>query len=317
MNGFSTMFISGLGTATPPDGPAQAPGLNAWEPNTLEQRYLQHAPALAVQAGERALANAGLDASQIDAVIVSTFSGALCPGLSGCACVMEGLGLRTGIPAFDLVGQACAGALPNLQQGHALLQSNTCGHVLSVCVEVGGATPSPGHDAAVAPGECRFGDGAGSAVLSQHPGLGGRRIEWIDSASFIDPLQHQAEMFEQHHAVLHQRWARPVPHVAALHATRVLGTVLDRAGMDVWDIQAWIMHADGGDVLQAVEREIGLKPADLRYSADTLTEHGNLSSACVYFVLQAALADNAPSGGWWLSSFGAGSSCQGALLEVH
>ena len=113
------------------------------------------------------------------------------------------------------------------------------------------------------------------------------------------------------------RLARSVPHVAALHATQVLGTVLDRAGMDAWDIQAWIMHADGGDVLQSLEREFGLTPSDLRYSAATLTEYGNLSSACVYFVLQAALADNAPSGGWWLSSFGAGFSCQGALLEVH
>jgi alkylresorcinol/alkylpyrone synthase len=33
-------------------------------------------------------------------------------------------------------------------------------------------------------------------------------------------------------------------------------------------------------------------------------------------VLQAAVADEAPGGCWWLSSFGAGFSCHGALLKV-
>jgi alkylresorcinol/alkylpyrone synthase len=47
-----------------------------------------------------------------------------------------------------------------------------------------------------------------------------------------------------------------------------------------------------------------------------LREYGNLSSAFVYFVLEAALADHAPGGWWWLSSFGAGFSCHGALLKV-
>jgi alkylresorcinol/alkylpyrone synthase len=47
-----------------------------------------------------------------------------------------------------------------------------------------------------------------------------------------------------------------------------------------------------------------------------LRRYGNMSSAFVYFVLQAALEDDAEPGWWWLSSFGAGFSCHGALLEV-
>ena len=48
-----------------------------------------------------------------------------------------------------------------------------------------------------------------------------------------------------------------------------------------------------------------------------LREHGNLSSAFIYFVLEAALKDEAPGGHWWMSSFGAGFSCYGALLQVE
>jgi alkylresorcinol/alkylpyrone synthase len=48
-----------------------------------------------------------------------------------------------------------------------------------------------------------------------------------------------------------------------------------------------------------------------------LSEFGNISSSSLYFVLEAAFADSAPSGYWWMSSFGAGFSCHGALLEVE
>lgn len=58
-----------------------------------------------------------------------------------------------------------------------------------------------------------------------------------------------------------------------------------------------------------------INPAQ-RYSAAMLRQYGNLSSASVYFVLQAAVADEAPGGYWWLSSFGAGFSCHGALRRV-
>jgi alkylresorcinol/alkylpyrone synthase len=42
-----------------------------------------------------------------------------------------------------------------------------------------------------------------------------------------------------------------------------------------------------------------------------------LSSAFVYFVLDAAIGTDAPGGWWWMSSFGAGFTCHGALLAVE
>ncbi|MBC8007343.1 MAG: stilbene synthase, partial [Prolixibacteraceae bacterium] len=82
------------------------------------------------------------------------------------------------------------------------------------------------------------------------------------------------------------------------------------------NIAAWIMHAGGRDVLIALQNRLRLTAEELRYSANMLREHGNMSSAFVYFVLQAALRDDAAPGWWWMSAFGAGFSCHGALLEV-
>ena len=72
--------------------------------------------------------------------------------------------------AFDLVGQGCAAALPNLQLGRSLIGSGAATHVLSICVEVSSAAMYLDNDPGVLISACLFGDGAGAAVLSAAPG---------------------------------------------------------------------------------------------------------------------------------------------------
>jgi alkylresorcinol/alkylpyrone synthase len=131
------------------------------------------------------------------------------------------------------------------------------------------------------------------------------------------PGERKSLMFEQRDGMLRNILTRAVPALAATHARQVMDTVLGRAGLSSGDIGTWIMHAGGRDVLLALQREFELRPDAFRYSAAMLREYGNLSSAFVYLVLQAALEDQAPGRWWWLSSFGAGFSCHGALLEVQ
>lgn len=283
------------------------------DPDTLTRRFAIHAPRLAIAAGARARADAGLTAASIDAVVVSTCTGYLCPGLSGY--VIEGLGLRTDVEAYDLVGQGCGAALPNMRLGAGLLAAG-CEHVLSICVEVSSAAMYLDNDPGVLISACLFGDGAGAAVLSAAPANDRRRIAWKDCTSLIDTDERDALRFEESHGMLRNVLTRRVPALAADAAHRVLDTVLGRAGLDIAAIDGWVMHAGGRDVLTAIERRFDLGPDALRYSAAMLREYGNLSSAFVYFVIEAALADDAPGGRWWLSAFGAGFSCHGALLEV-
>ena len=284
------------------------------DPDTLQQRFAAAAPVLAAQAAQRALQDAALTAGQIDAVIVSTCTGYLCPGLSGH--VAERLGLPAAVLAYDLVGQGCGAALPNMRLGQALLGSQQCRHVLSVCVEVASAAMYLDNDPGVLISACLFGDGAGAAVLSGQRSAQRRPVHWRDSESLLDTSTREALRFERRAGMLRNILTRAVPALAADYVKRVLDAVLGRTGLQPAQISAWILHAGGRDVLQSLGQRLGLEPMDLRYSAATLREYGNLSSAFVYFVLQAALADAAPGGWWWLSSFGAGFSCHGALLEV-
>lgn len=285
------------------------------DPDTLHRRFLETAPELAIRAGAAALDDAGVGASDIDAVIVSTCTGYLCPGLTGY--VIEGLRLRPNAAAFDLVGQGCAAAIPNMRLAQALIGSRReRSNVLSLCVEVSSAAMCLDDDPGVLVSACLFGDGAGAAVLSNAPSPGRRRILWEDSESLIDPARREALMFEQRGGMLRNVLTRPVPKLAAEYCEQVLGTVLRRTGLNASQIGAWIMHAGGRDVLCALQERLGLRAQDLRYSAAVLREYGNLSSACAYFVLQATLASGAAGGWWWLGTFGAGFSCHGALLRV-
>src|SRR5882672_1929783 len=287
----------------------------AIDPNTLARRFLKHAPVIAAQAGRRALANADLPAHAIDAIVISTCTGYLCPGLSGH--VIERLGLRADVQAFDLVGQGCAAALPNLQLGRALLGSGACEHVLSICVEVSSAAMYLDDDPGVLISACLFGDGAGAAVLSRQPAAGRRCVRWRESASVTDPSARESLRFEHRGGLLRNILTREVPALAAQHAEEVLDRTLGVAGLARDRIGGWIMHAGGRDVLLALQERLAIDCDALRYSAAMLREYGNLSSAFVYFVLDAALADGARDGWWWLSSFGAGFSCHGALLKVQ
>jgi alkylresorcinol/alkylpyrone synthase len=286
----------------------------AIDPDTLHRRFEAHAPALATEAALEAMREAEVDPGQIDAIVVSTCTGYLCPGLT--SHVAERLGLRGNVQAFDLVGQGCSAAMPNLRLADAVISAASGQHVLSVCVEVSSAAMYLDNDPGVLVSACLFGDGAGAAVLSAQPVPDKRRVEWRSSSSVLEPRQRDALRFEQRGGMLRNILTRPVPALAAEHAQSVLETELARAGLKHRDIVAWIMHAGGRDVLQALRDRIGLSTDHLRYSAKILDEFGNMSSAFVYFVLKAALADPAPQGWWWMSAFGAGFTCHGALLEV-
>src|SRR5262245_30401211 len=133
------------------------------DPDVLQRRYLEHAPALAARAAATALERSGVAPGEIDALLISTCTGYLCPGLT--SYVGERLGLRADIVALDLVGQGCGAALPNLRAGEALIASRRSGKVLSVCVEVCSAAMYLDDDPGVLVSACLFGDGAAAAVL--------------------------------------------------------------------------------------------------------------------------------------------------------
>jgi alkylresorcinol/alkylpyrone synthase len=284
-------------------------------PDALQARFAKHAPALAAEAAQRALKDANCQADEIDAVLISTCTGYLCPGLT--SYVSEQLGLRENIFALDLVGQGCGAALPNLRTAESILAAGRAKKVLSICVEICSAAFFLDDDAGVLISACLFADGAGAAVLSSEPPpKNKRRVEWKSAASRLVAAERDTLRFSHKNGMLRNILLPQVPQVAGEIAAKLISDSLATAKIKREQINGWILHTGGRDVILSLREKLKLSEADVRHSSAVLREFGNISSPTVYFVLQAALKNSVPDGFWWMSAFGAGFSCHGAILEV-
>ena len=283
-------------------------------PDVLQSRFARNAPALAAEAARRALHDAGCAPGEMDAVIISTCTGYLCPGLT--SYVSEQLGLRPDVFALDLVGQGCGAALPNLRNAEALRAAGRAKKVLSICFEVCSAAFFIDDDPGVLISACLFGDGAGAAVLSNEPLARQRRVEWKFAASRLVTAERDTLRFSHQNGMLRNILLPQVPQVAGEVAAKLFADTLAGAGVSRDQIKGWILHTGGRDVILSLRDQLRLSESDVRHSAAVLREFGNISSPTVYFVLERALHDSVPDGLWWMSAFGAGFSCHGALLEV-
>jgi len=161
-----------------------------------------------------------------------------------------------------------------------------------------------------------FGDGAGAAVLSNEPKSNRRSVEWKFSSSSLVPGKRDMLRFSHKNGMLRNILLPEVPQIAGEEAAKLLSESLAAAGVKRENIAGWILHTGGRDVLLAMRNKLVLTEAAIRHSAAVLRQYGNISSPTVYFVLERALHDTVPDGLWWMSAFGAGFSCHGALLEV-
>ena len=230
------------------------------DPDTLARRFLAHAPALATRAAERALAAAGTRCGARS----TPSSSAPAPATSARASPatsIERLGLRADVQAYDLVGQGCAAALPNLQLGRALLASGAL-RARAVDLRRGqqrGDVPRQRPRRADQRLPVRRRRRRGGAVRGSRDAAG-RRVEWIDSASLIEPAERKALMFEQRDGMLRNILTRAVPALAArLRAPRAARPCSSAPACTPTTSRAWIMHAGGRDVLLALERRLGAR----------------------------------------------------------
>ena len=285
------------------------------DPNTLHRRFAENAPSVASAAARNALEQARATVGEIDALIISTCTGYLCPGLT--SYVSEELGLRTGIYLADLVGHGCGAALPNLQLANALIASQQAKRVLCICVEICSAAFYLDNDPGVLISNCLFGDAAGAVVVGREAGENFPRVEWKNYRTALNTRDRELLRFETRDGMLRNVLDKSVPVLVVEQVREVLSGLLADAQLEKSDLGEWIVHSGGRDVLAALQSGLDLPAEKLCWSAEVLREYGNVSSPSVIFALQKAIAARAPEGMWLLTAFGAGISCHGALLDVR
>ncbi len=264
----------------------------------LNAVFRVEAPRLAGQALTAALQQAGLRAADLDALLICTCSGYLCPGVT--SYVAEQLGLRPNSFLQDLVGLGCGAAIPTLRAASHVLAARPDAIVACVAVEICSAAFYLDDDPGVLISACLFSDGAAATIWRNTPGPAGLRAS--DFGTLHLPAERDKLRFEQRDGKLRNLLHRSVPELAAGAVGQLWA---DRGSKPVGQV---IVHPGGRDVINAITPV--LAPHSLDASTRTLARYGNMSSPSVLFALEETLQTTrpGPAGDFWLVSFGAGFS---------
>jgi predicted naringenin-chalcone synthase len=278
-------------------------------PDELNGIFRQAAPELAVRALAKALPNAGLAPTELDALVVCTCTGYLCPGVS--SYVAEMIGLKSDAWLQDLVGLGCGAAIPALRASSAIIHSNPDAVVACIAVEVCSAAFYLDNDPGVIISACLFGDGAAASIWRSTPAQDSLRCHGF--STIHEPAHRDRIRFEQRDGKLRNLLHPSVPELAS----RAVRELYERShDPELPPIEQIISHGGGKDVLAALSDTF--PQHDFAAAKTILRRHGNMSSPSVLFALQEALLAGAPrnDADWWLTSFGAGFSAHSCRLSA-
>ncbi|MBS0196675.1 MAG: type III polyketide synthase [Planctomycetes bacterium] len=290
--------------ATGNSGPTTADRLRAFE---------QCAGPLAAQAVRKALSSAQLTPTDITHLIVVSCTGMSAPGVD-CELVAE-LGLSPTTSRTNLGFMGCYGGIAGLRTAAAFAKAELGAVVLLVCVELCSlhfqydAAP----DQAIA--NSLFADGAAATIISCRSPVSVHAASISASASAILPDSADLMSWRIGNHGFEMTLAPKVPEHIKAHLRPWLEPWLAGVGLAVPAIASWAIHPGGPKIIAAALEGLGLPDSAAAESAAILSSRGNMSSATVFFVLDALLksrgASSLPS---VLLAFGPGLSAEAALL---
>ena len=259
----------------------------------LHALYERHAPRLAAAALEKACTNAGVNPRDIDALLICSCTGYLCPGPS--SHVAELLGMRQNIFLQDLLGLGCGAALPLLESARGHLAANRGALVATVAVEVCSAAFYLDNDPGVLVSLCLFGDGAAAALWRAEDTSD--RWRFSNFQTLHQPQHREKIRFVNANGRLKNQLHREVPTLAF----EAVAQLFEKRSAEPDRILA---HTGGRDVIDALERS--LNRHRLEETREILRNYGNMSSPCVLAALEESIKHHPESRRIWLTAFGAG-----------
>jgi 3-oxoacyl-[acyl-carrier-protein] synthase-3 len=273
---------------------------------------------MASAAAKAALESAGLEASDLDMIIVGTVTGDS-PMPATAVNVQQKIG-AVNIPAFD-ISAACAGFLYGLSIGDQFIRTGQMKRVLVVGVELLSRVLNWSDRTTCV----LFGDGAGAVVLAPSGGTG-RGV--ISTKIFTDgslactltipgggselPLTHAGldEAKNKVHMV-----GSEVFKVAVRNLTSASKAAIEAAGLTAGDIDWVVAHQANLRILTQVASRLDIPPERFVINIE---RYGNTSSASIPIALDEAIKDGRikPGQTVLMCALGAGISWGSALVRI-
>ena len=287
----------------------------------IERRHFvsedQATSDLCIEAGRRALDQAGVAAEDVDLVLVATSSpDYLTPPVS--SQVQDGLGCTRAGAMTLMVG--CTGFVYGLVTADQFLQTGAYKTILLIGAEV----ISKNLDMTDRTTCVLFGDGAGAVVLQgvDRP-CGVRSFELGSDGSQAEALiapcpgtRNPVSQYAIDHRTHYLRMdGRAVFKFATRTMTESLRRVMDKSGVGVDDVDLFIPHQANARIIEYAAGELGLPPEKVVMN---VAEYGNTSAATIPIALSEALSAGRAEAGDTLAfvGFGAGLTWAACLFDL-
>lgn len=269
---------------------------------------------MSIAAGREAIAASGIAPEQIGCVIVATSTYLLLTPPAA-AVVADALGTN-GPGAFDL-GGGCAGFCTALAVASDMVRGGSIDYALVVGVEKMSITTDPTDRST----RFIFGDGAGAVVVGKSDVAGIGPVEWGSDGSQADAIVQDLDWYEY---ITTPGATRPyikmagtaVFRWAAFEMGKVALRAVEKAGMTVDDLDAFVPHQANSRITEVIARSMKL-PESVPVS-DDIAESGNTSAASVPLAMEAMLksGDTKPGDTALLLAFGAGLSYAAQVVTM-
>ncbi len=241
---------------------------------------------MAVESAERAIKSAGLEPGAVDLVIVGTVTPDLVFPSTACL-VQNRLGLRSGIPAFD-VSAACSGFLYALNVADKYIKSGASTNALVIGVDLFSRIVDWTDRSTCV----LFGDGAGAVVLRASNGQSGLLSSHIHSDGSYWQVLYTPGALGRDGCKKDGKGPCVVMKgnetfkIAIRTMEEAVKEVMDTNGLAPSDISLFIPHQANMRIIKALREKLGI-PDDRVFS--NIERYGNTSAGSIPIALDEAV----------------------------
>jgi alkylresorcinol/alkylpyrone synthase len=285
---------------------------------TQNRKYRDIACRAGADVARRALEASGLSPRDIDMVVSVSCTGFMIPAVD--AHVANALSLGPRLARLPITEAGCAGGVVGLARAADYLAAHPERAALLLALEFSSLTFQRWDRSATnVVSTAIFGDGGASAVLvgRDHPRARCGLVRVRERESVFFPGTTHLMGFELRNPGLQILLDKGLAPFVRREIVPAVEGFLAPLGLSRADLRRFILHPGGRRVIEVMAERLGLVPGDLAATEAVLSEHGNMSSVTVLFVLDEILRRSRPEPGalGLLGAFGPGFAAELALLE--
>jgi alkylresorcinol/alkylpyrone synthase len=269
----------------------------------------------------RALERAEVAPRDVGLIVSVSCTGFQIPAVD--ACVADALRMGPRLARLPITESGCAGGVVGLARARDYLVAHPDQVAVVLALEFASLTFQRWDLSATnVVSTAIFGDGGAAAVLAgpSHPRGTSRRsgqVRILDAESIFFPGTTHLMGFHLRNRGLQIVLDRELAPFVRKHVAEVVREFLEARQLTREDITRWILHPGGRRVIEVMAERLGLGPEDLVATERVLSEHGNMSSVTVLFVLDEMLRTGGLVCGekGVLGAFGPGFAAELALID--